>query len=1446
MKTNRRTIRAGRAAGIALALLWGLLGSGMVATAAAGNDWTKPKMADYVQLPPFVAYSVKPNIMILLDNSGSMNETAYGGSYQGEPYNGPDQPAVRYYGYFNPDFFYTYDNANDLFVPTHRRGDYNTASRSWQVAEVLRSGAGSGPLDSTAIVERRLWDGNWLNWLTMRRIDILRKVLVGGRVEDSSAGSGTGVQDLVGENNAIMGVINKTSTPGADIAVSPHANDQNYRVNLDGTLEAGSARYRVRVQKNSRFEPDEFLDGELVGVLQRVGDQARWGNMWFNRRITDRWGVEDVAGGYVAHPIDNGVTPDMVLDLRTKTCDTWTPLAETFYVALHYFRGDPVTHSAYTNTFATGSNYVDPFVDTELNQLVPCAPNFVLLLTDGASTQDQAIPRSSAGNLMGYGYARQTAGNIPEHLLNYDPAPWTVENPGYANNGTDYLADLALYARYNNLREEGAFACYENNIVLYTIVAMLDEQDREYAATRELLMKAALLGGYGDSNGDGIPDTYYEAADGYQLERDLMQIFGDMVARAATGTAASVVSNPRSGQGAVYQSLFFPALSDDAGNTIKWAGQVHGLLMDRHGNLREDTNSNARLDLNRPAGGTADRFLVFNTEAPEQQDGCPPPEGERVTVSRYSGTDADGNPLNAPDLESDPVDTVEPLAIHYLWSSSDWLNAPDLQPTAQRAYDANEPKRHIFTFVNANGSMVVQNDSDIRPFVADAQHPPTWREMTTPADFWAYLHVHEPFSPPANMVENPSRFQEMVTHQARRVVNFIRGEDQDATTTPGGVPLATFRSRQHNGRTWRLADIVHSSPTVVGRPAENYDLIYRDSSYSAFYRRYRHRRNVVYVGSNGGMLHAFNAGFYNDFNRQFSTVPLDDAGEPIPPPQGAVPRQYNPLPLGAELWAYVPFNLLPHLYWLTRPDYEHIYYVDLEPRIFDARIFDARDPDYPGGWGTVLVAGMRLGGGKIGAQIVKGDSDFDPENDRALSSAYVVFDITNPEKPPRLLAELTFPELGFTTCHPGVILMEGTDDEMADGGDSPAANPQWYLIFGSGPISPGKDDINGPNTTALTEGTSSQRAVMYAVDLVKLAAGQLVMLTHGAAGGPGITTLTAAANPASRYMVRFEEPNSSVSRPIAVDWNLNYKTDTVYFGTSSGNHDDGWGGKLRRLVLNANTNPGHWQVDNTMLDLTPGAPGNTRATGQPITARPTAAIDREGNRWVFCGTGRFLTAGDKGNIDRQSFYGLKETRSDDGAFNYEPVSFSDLENVSNVVVYESGNRLDGLARSYTPVGGGDDFTFNDFRDLIQGAERSGWRFDLQDIGERNITRPALAGEILTFTTYTPSADVCSSAGLGRFYALYYTTGTAFRHSVIGTASTGDGTVVLKSRILGPGMPPPASLMVGAGHGTKALVGGEGGDFQTISQETPGKVKSGRVFWRIDEGKYECEDEPSSE
>lgn len=142
-----------------------------------------------------------------------------------------------------------------------------------------------------------------------------------------------------------------------------------------------------------------------------------------------------------------------------------------------------------------------------------------------------------------------------------------------------------------------------------------------------------------------------------------------------------------------------------------------------------------------------------------------------------------------------------------------------------------------------------------------------------------------------------------------------------------------FRIR--NGE--KLGDIIHSSPTYVGVPARNrYDDLEGLSptaanSYTSFKSTWANRAPMVYVGSNSGMLHGFDA------------------------------------LTGEEKFAFVPTAVIPELRHLTYPGYTHRYYVDGSSETAD--VFDGTS------WRTILVGTLRGGGKSVFALDVT-----DPDN----------------------------------------------------------------------------------------------------------------------------------------------------------------------------------------------------------------------------------------------------------------------------------------------------------------------------------------------------------------------------------------------------------------------------------------------------------------------------------
>lgn len=162
------------------------------------------------------------------------------------------------------------------------------------------------------------------------------------------------------------------------------------------------------------------------------------------------------------------------------------------------------------------------------------------------------------------------------------------------------------------------------------------------------------------------------------------------------------------------------------------------------------------------------------------------------------------------------------------------------------------------------------------------------------------------------------------------VVNYLRGDASKEQRNGGN-----FRDRYITP----LGDIVHSQPVLVGRPDAKLYAGHTFSGadvYATFANNNAQRKAVLYVGSNDGMLHAFEA----------------DTGK--------------------ETYAFVPnaviFNNLKNL---ADPNYQHQYYVDGELTVADVYLDNA--------WKTILVGTLGAGGKAIFALDVT-----DPSNVKFL------------------------------------------------------------------------------------------------------------------------------------------------------------------------------------------------------------------------------------------------------------------------------------------------------------------------------------------------------------------------------------------------------------------------------------------------------------------------------
>ncbi len=1471
-----------------------------------GDTSAQVSNSTYTAIPPFANQNATPNVLILLDNSGSMGRRANCQFSTGS--DGDACPAfvetTLYGGLFDTMTCYTYDATDTRFeVPAGAT-----------VKTVL-----STPCAATE------WDGNFLNWVSLRRIDMAKVALIGGscavaRNADgtcppigspskitikaasqfafSSGGSmttrnvltGAGVNRANGRVPTAVQVTGGGSGSPAQLYFHVMGTDGgagpligSFCVDDDSARPSPDSAAACTTGDGGGFDESQFVirvtkDTEPTGVIQEVGSQVRFGLMEFLGVSYFADGTSN-EGGQMLVPVgtkqrktwngstvttDSSNTVAMVNALDFSYNQGNTPMAETLYEAARYFAqigsafhtgsyvyphsfsanglgvsgpgslgpgeetvltgGDTCTSGyGYTTNvcgrdpYFLGSNHTPMWASPSTQ--APCCESFAIIFTDGDSQQDGSVPAAILDLAHTYHGQHCTGIDLVIHAPNgtcnlnlATPTPTLLSEhkTDFANSGTHYLDDVAYWMHTRDLRQatipEISVAGHDlpgkQNVTVYAFFAFA------LAENREFLLQTARQGGFEDLDGDNvpdcdmvvltnpcewdrlvnatgvagrdnIPDTYFESSDVSEMKTKLGQALSSILQRSTSGTSLSVLATSTTGEGALYQSFFFPKVTEGL-VTVYWIGYTQALFLDTFGNLREDTNGDSRLVYK------DDKIIRTRYDAATGDvkvdlfvDTSPSPDGDGQADS------------------TTPSSTVTLKDIKPVWEAGKKL--------AER--DTTALPRKILTWLDLDNDAVVDsseqvtfttsNEAQIRPYVRAA-----------------------------------------TSTEGSNIINWIRGETvtgyRNRELTVGGTL-----------KTWRYGDTIHSTPTVVGAPRERFDVLYGDISYSAFFQAYKDRRQVNYVGANDGMLHAFNVGFYNAGDDPSTTTSVEHGW--FTTQKLAAPFVTSTPALGHELWAFIPQELLPQLKFLTQGTYQHVYYVDQKPKITDARIFcdgsagaptspncvtgQGSGSSHPGGWGTILIGAYRLGGSCLncntGATDLSVTADFNYDGDtvdagdtRKFRSAYFVLDITDPELDPKLLWVFTDNDLGLTLGYPTMVRLRPTGGDKTQNSDA-----RWFMVAGSGP-------------TGYDVG-SVQTGKVFVVDLVKYATARTLNTTYYVFSTPNTC---GAASPNSECSV--------IGNVVTVDTDFDYRADILYFGNvtcngtaapCNGNMGSGtppaptWKGRLYRLTTGSSANPAlgtetdpcGWGIGSAACVRTPSILLNDfSCTGVcvgatkvgPVAASPNVAQD-DGNRiWVYWGTGRYFASADKINADRQHFFGVKDLVPISSCTQSTATSCEekDLVDVSNAEICVIGTpdgsgtcQPDDQVKSVTGADGYDTSsgTTNTLQGLIQSKD--GWFTTLPDTRERALSSPTIIGGLVFFPTYVPTNDICSTSGSSFLYALYYKSGTAYKESVIGTEVVGANTnIKRRSAISDPGMASGVAVHIGAqGSGANGSGGG---------------------------------------
>jgi type IV pilus assembly protein PilY1 len=404
-------------------------------------------------------------------------------------------------------------------------------------------------------------------------------------------------------------------------------------------------------------------------------------------------------------------------------------------------------------------------------------------------------------------------------------------------------------------------------------------------------------------------------------------------------------------------------------------------------------------------------------------------------------------------------------------------------------------------------------------------------------------------------------------------INYLLGDNSNEGTT-------------YRARTNILGAILHAEPVYVAGASGNYrdswptfgtytppEAVTGAQTFAAFVSAEATRAQMVYVGANDGMLHAFNA--------------------PVPECTGTIDTDGNCSAYsftaganeGQEAWAFVPRAIYANLGNLTnKSDFQFLPTVDATPTSRDVFFSDKN-------WHTILAGGVGMGGrgvyglditspGSFSASSVLWEFDADMTPDSSCTAVQgAVVDTT---------IGCRGTDLGFTVAQPNVGRL---------------SNGKWVVLVPNGYF----PDCGTPDFPTATNASCSAIAAQAPKDASNKPYSALFVLD--AETGKVIAELK---TPTDVGVTSF-----GLSKPVLGDYNSDQVDDVAFAGDVQGN--------LWRFNM-SNPDPTKWAVTLVYKGL---ADASGKQGVQPITTMPRLFPDPTTNRFmVVFGTGKYLGVGD--------------------------------------------------------------------------------------------------------------------------------------------------------------------------------------------------------------------------
>ncbi len=581
-----------------------------------------------------------------------------------------------------------------------------------------------------------------------------------------------------------------------------------------------------------------------------------------------------------------------------------------------------------------------------------------------------------------------------------------------------------------------------------------------------------------------------------------------------------------------------------------------------------------------------------------------------------------------------------------------------------------------------------------------------------------------------------------------------------------GSPEYEGAAGGYRARSTILGAIIRSEPVYVAAPTGNYYDTWPTSiggvpvsapedatdaqAYSAFVTQETQgataRSGMVYVGANDGMLHAFNAPTPICSGGMDSATGNCSGGYTFPSGSNA----------GHEAWAFVPRAVYANLGNLVNAsNFIFLPTVDATPMARDVFFSDKN-------WHTILAGGVGLGGRGVYALDITDPTSFSASNvlwefdaDMADLATGCVSIVGGGQS-----GSCKSSDLGYTVSGPNIGRL---------------SNGKWVVLVSNGYF----PDCNTPDIPTATQAQCQAIAAQAPRDT---------------SGNPYSALFVMDAQ-TGKMLAELKTPTTiagvtsfGLSTPVMGDYDNNQVDDVAFAGDVQGN--------LWRFDLSS-TSASDWKVTLVYKGLA-DASGNQGL--QPITTMPRLFPDPVTNRlMVVFGTGKLLGVGDNGNSTVQAIYAVRDDGNTYSQGNLTPRYLHETmisagatlpdgspdPNAGATLRCVTGSANDTSCTSTTtsaptPVGAvpsGSGGWYLNLCTVVSGSSPCGTSGAVQnDAGERVVVTPGsifATNEVVfeTLITGSQSSDPCNPATQGSILVLDADSGVA-----AGVSSLGGGFI----------------------------------------------------------------------